>query len=258
MFHVEQENSATGRGRAASGHFVIGQDHRLHENSSGRCQHFLCRDGADAKSACRNPAMPDLVVHHGLKLRDARCSQENVFHFERELSSDVPERQSCCICTQSGCRNLQSHRIFLEKKEGDHPVSEGKGGSEKRRAKTLSCPNGQTQQALRLTPQSCCLTAQFGVCYTAMNDNESVRKYLSEIGTKGGRSGKGTKWRKAVCRHAAVIRWRKYREKQRIDELAARRMEEKTNEQLAVDQRDRDAVDRAYELATSGETLPDI
>ena len=130
MFHVEQENSATGRGRAASGHFVIGQDHRLHENSSGRCQHFLCRDGADAKSACRNPAMPDLVVHHGLKLRDARCSQENVFHFERELSSDVPERQSCCICTQSGCRNLQSHRIFLEKKEGDHPVSEGrkKGG----------------------------------------------------------------------------------------------------------------------------------
>src|SRR5215831_5139314 len=120
-----------------------------------------------------------------------------------------------------------------------------KGGSEKRRAKTLSCPNGQTQQALRLTPQSCCLTAQFGVCYTAMNDNESVRKYLSEIGTKGGRSGKGTKWRKAVCRHAAVIRWRKYREKQRIDELAAQRMEEKTNEQLAVDQRDRDAVDRA-------------
>jgi hypothetical protein len=53
--------------------------------------------------------------------------------------------------------------------------------------------------------------------------NDTIRQYMAEIGRKGGRSGKGTVWRKEVCRHAAIVRWRAYRAQQKAE---ARKREE--------------------------------
>jgi hypothetical protein len=47
--------------------------------------------------------------------------------------------------------------------------------------------------------------------------NDEVRKYMAEIGRKGGSAGKGTDWRREVCKHAAVVRWRAHRERKRIE-----------------------------------------
>jgi len=59
--------------------------------------------------------------------------------------------------------------------------------------------------------------------------SKSARKYLSEIGKRGGKSGKGTQWRREACKHAAIARWRAYREKQARDaeqkELEAEKIE---------------------------------
>ena len=41
--------------------------------------------------------------------------------------------------------------------------------------------------------------------------NAEVRKYMAEIGAKGGKAGKGKADRKAICRKAAEARWAKYR-----------------------------------------------
>lgn len=57
----------------------------------------------------------------------------------------------------------------------------------------------------------------------------AVRAYMAEIGRRGGKSGKGTKWRKEVCRHAAVMRWRQHRAKMR--ELDKREEQVKAYEQ---------------------------
>ena len=41
--------------------------------------------------------------------------------------------------------------------------------------------------------------------------NPEVSKYMAEMGAKGGRAGKGTPKRKAICRAAAKARWAKHR-----------------------------------------------
>lgn len=57
--------------------------------------------------------------------------------------------------------------------------------------------------------------------------DEAVRRYFSEIGKKGGLAGKGTHWRREVCRQAAITRWRAYYERKR---KAALRLERKKAE----------------------------
>ncbi len=41
--------------------------------------------------------------------------------------------------------------------------------------------------------------------------NAEVRKYMAEIGAKGGKAGKGSEATKAKCRAAAKARWAKHR-----------------------------------------------
>ena len=65
--------------------------------------------------------------------------------------------------------------------------------------------------------------------------NEAVRQYLKEIGKKGGSAGKGTAWRREVCRHAAVVRWRTYRERKRLAAQKAEEAEQKPTEQVPVE-----------------------
>jgi len=57
---------------------------------------------------------------------------------------------------------------------------------------------------------------------------DEIRRYMAEIGKKGGASGKGQKWRSEACRHAAVVRWRTYREQKRL------RAEKRERERSAV------------------------
>jgi hypothetical protein len=70
-------------------------------------------------------------------------------------------------------------------------------------------------------------------CDAVMDD--AIRQYLSEIGKRGGASGKGTAWRSEVCRHAAIVRWRAYRARMKRKaerEEAKKRAEQKEREQL--------------------------
>ena len=46
--------------------------------------------------------------------------------------------------------------------------------------------------------------------------SKEARAYMAQIGRKGGKSGKGTKWRREACRHAAIARWRACREQKRL------------------------------------------
>jgi hypothetical protein len=64
---------------------------------------------------------------------------------------------------------------------------------------------------------------------------KTVRKYMADIGRKGGQAGKGTEWRREVCKHAAIVRWRAYRErKQQEAEKAEAKQEAEAAEKETV------------------------
>jgi hypothetical protein len=63
---------------------------------------------------------------------------------------------------------------------------------------------------------------------------KSVRKYMAAIGRKGGAAGKGTEWRREVCRHAAIVRWRDYREKKRLEAEKTETEKESVDSEAAV------------------------
>ena len=51
-----------------------------------------------------------------------------------------------------------------------------------------------------------------------MDEQQVIKEYFARIGRKGGASGKGKQWRRAICKHAANVRWRTYRIKKRKEQ----------------------------------------
>jgi len=50
-----------------------------------------------------------------------------------------------------------------------------------------------------------------------MKVTKEVREYMAAIGRKGGAKGKGTDWRREVCRNAINARWRAYRARKQAE-----------------------------------------
>jgi hypothetical protein len=82
---------------------------------------------------------------------------------------------------------------------------------------------------------------------------------MAEIGRKGGKAGKGTAWRREVCRHAAIVRWRAHYERERLRAERAEARAAAAAAAIAQLQQEaapevlvgRDEADREYELASA-------